>query len=545
MIIDLVAESISKDNSNPIDTGSVDIAALETAVNALDQAVVLKGSWDASSGSFPGAGSAQAGDSYIVSVAGTVDSVAFTAGDRIIAIIDDASTSTYASNWLKADYSDLVQSVAGRTGNVTLTADDISDGSTNAIPTLTQESNWDTAYGWGDHSGLYDPAGTAAALTYSDVGAIQDSADTVTDAHIDWGTGANQVSADDIPDGATNAIITLTQETNFESAYTHSGLTSGNPHSVTATDLSLGTTDDVTFQTEILNGSTSAYGLTVNQLAASTKGAVGINTASDSPRAIDMIVGGDGNGATVYIEDTVTTNSGANAWLLYHDTSARTADVMYLDMASGSGSFTGNYLNFLKNSVPQFVVDANGQITTGSIGTSVTQTEWDAAYTHSTGDGSDHQDVADLATLSGVAANSTDLGTFTGTTIADSQTIKAAIQSLETALEAITGLSADAVNDTHIDWGTGANQVSADDIPDGSTNAIITLTQETNFETAYTHVSNTSNPHSVGQADVTEADVTGNRPGSPVTGQMFFDTTLGQPVWYDGAGWVDATGTTA
>jgi hypothetical protein len=31
-------------------------------------------------------------------------------------------------------------------------ADDISDGSTNAIPTLTQESNWDTAYGWGNHA---------------------------------------------------------------------------------------------------------------------------------------------------------------------------------------------------------------------------------------------------------------------------------------------------------------------------------------------------------------------------------------------------------
>jgi len=37
------------------------------------------------------------------------------------------------------------------------------------------------------------------------------------------------------------------------------------------------------------------------------------------------------------------------------------------------------------------------------------------------------------------------------------------------------------VNDTHIDWGTGTNQVSADDIPDGSTNAIITITQETAF----------------------------------------------------------------
>lgn len=47
------------------------------------------------------------------------------------------------------------------------------------------------------------------------------------------------------------------------------------------------------------------------------------------------------------------------------------------------------------------------------------------------------QDVADLITLSGVAANSTDLGTFTGAIIPDASTIKGALQSLETFIEAI------------------------------------------------------------------------------------------------------------
>ena len=46
-------------------------------------------------------------------------------------------------------------------------------------------------------------------------------------------------------------------------------------------------------------------------------------------------------------------------------------------------------------------------------------------------------DIADLVTLSGVAANSTDLGTFTGTTIPDAQTIKQALQALETAHEEV------------------------------------------------------------------------------------------------------------
>ena len=41
----------------------------------------------------------------------------------------------------------------------------------------------------------------------------------------------------------------------------------------------------------------------------------------------------------------------------------------------------------------------------------------------------------DLVTLSGVAENATNLGTFTGSTISDSQTVKAALQLLETAVE--------------------------------------------------------------------------------------------------------------
>ena len=43
--------------------------------------------------------------------------------------------------------------------------------------------------------------------------------------------------------------------------------------------------------------------------------------------------------------------------------------------------------------------------------------------------------VGDLNTLSGVAQNATNLGTFTGSTIADNVAVKTAIQSLETAVE--------------------------------------------------------------------------------------------------------------
>tara|TARA_B100001245_G_scaffold236398_1_gene227183 strand:+ start:2093 stop:3337 length:1245 start_codon:yes stop_codon:yes gene_type:complete len=111
-------------------TQAVDLDAIETRVNSLDAAVVLSGSWDASGGSFPGGGSAQAGESYIVSTGGTVDGVEFNANDRIVSITDNASTTTYASNWLKLDYTDEVLSVNSQTGAVVLDADDIDDTST-------------------------------------------------------------------------------------------------------------------------------------------------------------------------------------------------------------------------------------------------------------------------------------------------------------------------------------------------------------------------------------------------------------------------------
>lgn len=53
-----------------------------------------------------------------------------------------------------------------------------------------------------------------------------------------------------------------------------------------------------------------------------------------------------------------------------------------------------------------------------------------------TSSGAVQDDVDDLITLSGVPANSTDLGTFTGTTIPDGSDNKEAFQALETALEA-------------------------------------------------------------------------------------------------------------
>ena len=44
---------------------------------------------------------------------------------------------------------------------------------------------------------------------------------------------------------------------------------------------------------------------------------------------------------------------------------------------------------------------------------------------------------------------------------------------------------------------------------------------------------------------VAPSGATLSRPAAPVTGSMFFDTTIGKPVWWTGAGWVDASGAPA
>ena len=62
--------------------------------------------------------------------------------------------------------------------------------------------------------------------------------------------------------------------------------------------------------------------------------------------------------------------------------------------------------------------------------------------------------VGDLNTLTGVAQNDEDLGTFSGSTIADSQTVKAALQSLETASEAIDAKTVDSGNNVNVLVGT-------------------------------------------------------------------------------------------
>ncbi|MCC7267739.1 MAG: hypothetical protein IT546_10425, partial [Caulobacteraceae bacterium] len=81
-----------------------------------------KGAWDPNSGSFPGGGTALAGEMWRCSAGGTVNSITFTVGDMVMALVNNASTTTYAANWIHIDITMPITSVAGLTGVISATS---------------------------------------------------------------------------------------------------------------------------------------------------------------------------------------------------------------------------------------------------------------------------------------------------------------------------------------------------------------------------------------------------------------------------------------
>jgi len=98
------------------------VASLYGEISAAASGLSAVGSWDASVGTFP-SGTAK-GDYYIVSVAGTVNGQAFVIGDWLVSLTASASTSVFAANWFRADYSLLDRrefaSIAAASASTTL-----------------------------------------------------------------------------------------------------------------------------------------------------------------------------------------------------------------------------------------------------------------------------------------------------------------------------------------------------------------------------------------------------------------------------------------
>jgi hypothetical protein len=129
-------------------------------------------------------------------------------------------------------------------------------------------------------------------------------------------------------------------------------------------------------------------------------------------------------------------------------TSVGDDDLLYVaDTTDGGSSFTGKKVTranlFSGIATESYVTTQVSNLIDGAPDALNTLNELAAALNDDTSAASsltalinaNETHIDNVATLSGLAKDSTDLGTFTGTTIADSATIKAALQTLETAVE--------------------------------------------------------------------------------------------------------------
>lgn len=99
----VVITDLASASSTTLATSQAIKSYIDTNVGNLGN---LEGAWSAASGSFPlgstPVAGTKAGDYWYVSVAGTVDGVAFNVGDVVVAKIDSAST-TSASDWIQLE----------------------------------------------------------------------------------------------------------------------------------------------------------------------------------------------------------------------------------------------------------------------------------------------------------------------------------------------------------------------------------------------------------------------------------------------------------
>lgn len=135
-----------------------------------------KGGWTPS-GSFPGGGTALAGEIWRCSSGGTVDGITFVVGDMVMALVNNASTSTYSANWIHIDITMPITSVAGLSGvisaaNLTAALNAFTTSLKGLVPAsgggttnyLRADGTWAAPAGGGS-AGTSCYNGTGAALT--------------------------------------------------------------------------------------------------------------------------------------------------------------------------------------------------------------------------------------------------------------------------------------------------------------------------------------------------------------------------------------------
>ena len=197
------------------------------------------------------------------------------------------------------------------------------------------------------------------------------------------------------------------------------------------------------------------------------------------------------NSSTDILDTDIQANVDAIALNTTHRTSDG-SDHTFIDQSVVSGA------------TPTFSADNFSDGGGNAIITTTQETNFEAAYSHVSSDGSDHTFI-DQSVVSGATP------TFSADNFSDGGGNAIITTTQETNFEAAySHVSSDGSDHTFIDQSvvSGATPTfSADNFSDGGGNAIITTTQETNFETAYTHATTTHD----------YAYISGNDAGTDIT----------------------------
>lgn len=162
------------------------------------------------------------------------------------------------------------------------------------------------------------------------------------------------------------------------------------------------------------------------------------NAATLSGVAKDSVNLGEFTGSTINDDRTVKTAL-QDLETAFEESDANTDSLITLsgvaENATTLGTFTGTTIADSQNikaalQALETKAEANANANSSE---ATTRASADTTLTNNLAETDANTD--DLVTLSGVAENSTDLGTFTGATVTDNVTIKAALQALETAVE--------------------------------------------------------------------------------------------------------------
>jgi hypothetical protein len=431
-------------SSGTNNTSVATTAFVQSAIGSLGDVLSLKGGLDASS---LGAqlDDCQAGDYYRVTAAGTIfgtNSIELAVGDALICIADQTGTPDDGSDFFKVDNTELDDQTALQvdvtaaydkstaSGNVIAGTDSVQ----SALEKIEKKEDDHIASTSNPHSVTKSQILSGNEIVNADVAA--DAAIVESKLSLDVGTSTldgkigNQTYTEQNyvtnSQSATASIDALDQQVKDNAdAITAAAITEGPGIDVTANKVSIDLTANGGLKTTGA-GDAATLDVDVDDSSIEIDVTNGIQVKA-SGITNDMLAGSiaDGKLASDYIQTSEVDGSSI-------EFSGGSLNVK----ASGIGE---TELNNVDGGVDaeSFVLATGYAAAAGTVAAADTI---QAALAKLDGNQAEiDQNVNDLVTLSGVAENSTNLGTFTGSTIADSSTIKVALQALESAVESAVG----------------------------------------------------------------------------------------------------------